>query len=124
MDGGQTRRPRYLPQVAVYWAPAVATDDGQPGVAAPVEIPCRWVEEGIQFVDTQGRTQVSKAIVTVGQLLNENGGVLMLGYIGIVAAMTTQQKANPFLNSLAWDIRKSNNSVSRFGRATVYQVIL
>lgn len=132
MDGGQILRPKYLPQVAIYWPPSTPTDTGQPGVGTPVEIACYWNDEGIAYVDKQGRDAQSKAIITVGQQLDEYGGILLLAYNGdshapdgtYLATLTDQQIANPFLNQGAWDIMKTQTSKSRFGSKTVYRVIL
>lgn len=100
-------KPRILNQVAVYWDSAGSDDMGRPAYAAPVEIKCRWEDTNDEFVDKEGRTQVSKAMVYVDRDLDLHG-VLRLGPLSEVTDQT-----HPFNNDNAWEIRAVNKLPNR-----------
>ena len=85
-------------QVAVYWAPGSYEAFGQPSMASPVEISCRWEDVNEQFLDGDGQEQLSNARVYVDRTV-ELGGMLWLGALG-------DAPSNPKLDPSAWEIRK------------------
>jgi len=90
-----------LIQTAVYWAPGGTVDGfGRPSYAAPIEISVRWIDATEQFLDSEGDTQLSRAIVMVGQDV-ELTGVLFLGLLTDLTSTT-----DPKANENAWEIRR------------------
>jgi len=74
-----------LKQTCVYWALASEEsggDDfdnyGQPQLASPIEISCRWSDKNEEFIGPNGTKLISQAKVFVFQDV-DIGGVLMLG---------------------------------------------
>lgn len=84
---------------AVYWAPDAADRYGKPGFAEPAEIRVRWEETQIEFVNKEGRTEISNAQVLVDQDL-ELGGILMKGRLTDITS-----PLQPFENGDAYEIR-------------------
>lgn len=67
-------------QDAVYWAPNGIDQFSQPQYLVPVGLKVRWVDGNVEYLDKQGRTMVSSAMVYTGEDVKE-GGVLWLGSI-------------------------------------------
>lgn len=89
-------------QKAVYWDLATITHDdyGDPETIAGVEIDVRWEEATVEFLDINGTTQLSNAIVYADRDLKV-GGVLMLGELTDVTDAT-----NPKENTGAFEIKR------------------
>jgi hypothetical protein len=107
-------KPRILQENAVYWAPAGSDDMGRPAYAAPVVIDCRWEDTNDEFVDKEGRVQVSKAMVYVDRGLELHGVLKYLGRKASnpgLAGLTDQTQ--PFNNPNAWEVRGVNNLPNR-----------
>ena len=87
-------------QAAVYWAPLGLDAYGRPGLALPVQLSCRWDDVMEEYLDKDGNTQISNAIVypEIAPLL---GGVL---WKGLLSQLT--DTVNPFNNLGAWVINK------------------
>lgn len=65
---------RLLKDTAVYWGGPVKDGYGKyASFDAAVEIPCRWSDATELFTDARGMEYVSKAVVLVGQDLDEEG---------------------------------------------------
>lgn len=71
-----------LRQTAVYWAPDLPTEFGDPTYGTPCEISCRWEDRCEEFRDTEREIRMSNAVVYVGQDVEE-GGMLLLGTLSM-----------------------------------------
>jgi hypothetical protein len=110
---------RAMKQTAVYWAPSSEADRfGQPVVQTPVQIACRWEEKSDEFVDAEGTTQTSKAVLIVDRDL-EVGGVLMQGTLEDVDHPT-----DPKANDGAEEIRAFNKTPNFKGKKFLRQAYL
>lgn len=110
---------RILRQKAVYWAPLGENETGQMTFDDPIEIPVRWEDITMEFLDKQGKTQVSRSQVFVDRVL-EVGGVLWKGTLDYIAA----DASNPFANEDAWAIRSFNEQPDMRARNFLRWVIL
>lgn len=93
---------RRLLHTAVYWEPLPPDSSGQRTFATGVELPCRWINDSVTFLDRQGNQAASKAYIYFKQVLFELGFV----YRGTLAGLTDIQKVNPIKVKGAWEIRK------------------
>lgn len=50
-------------QTATYWARATKNEFAEFSYQAPVQIACRWQDQGTQFRNEQGELQLSKATI-------------------------------------------------------------
>lgn len=98
---------KMLKGVCVYWplksneSGEVAYDNyGQPQHTSPIEIKCRWEDVAVEFIDTKGTTQISKAMVYVESDV-ELGGMLFRGELTDVT-----DQDNPRENNGAWEIKR------------------
>jgi len=73
---------KMLRQKAVYWAPGSVNAFGEIQLGIPTEVKCRWEDKHDEFIDSQGETVVSNAVVFVDSNLAV-GGYLWLGNIGV-----------------------------------------
>jgi hypothetical protein len=91
---------RVLKQKAVYWEPAGAGPDGQQTFKDPVQIRCRWEDTNETFLDKNGNTQVSRAVVMTDR------DVMLLGilWFGKIEDLTVYD--DPLQNDGAYEIRK------------------
>ena len=94
---------RMRKQTAVYWPFSSVDNFGQKVVGSPVLIGCRWEDKSIEFLDSDGETQMSNAIVYVDRD-TPIGGILMLG---VLADIT--DPVNIKENEGAWEIRRYDN---------------
>lgn len=87
---------------AVYWGNP--TPDGFGGFSwdAPVELSVRWEERTRQFLSSDGILSVSRAVIYLGQDV-ENDGVLWQGRL---TDLSTAEKADPRTVSGAQGIRR------------------
>lgn len=110
---------RMLRQKAVYWPMASGYDNyGNPINSNPVQISCRWVDREDQFLDKEGRLQISRAMVYVSQPV-VLGGVL---WLGLLANINISGKWTDNVN--AWEIRKINNDPKFRNQASLLWVYL
>ena len=80
-----------LTQDVVYWAPGAAGDDGQPVMADPIALKCRWEDRVDEIVEAGGTTvQVAHYLIT-SKLLKTQGWVLL----GVLGDLTAEQLADP-----------------------------
>lgn len=87
-----------MKQKAVYWAPSGPSGTGQQGWTAPVEISCRWTDTTQEYIDKNGNTKMSKAIVLVDRDLSLDGALRL----GTLADVT--DPVNPFKNTNTYRI--------------------
>ena len=107
---------RWMRQTATYWAP---TGPG-PGptvestYAAPVAITCRWILKQDKFVSTEGRDEVSSAVVWTEE------EVVLKGYLflGTSTSTTPANVASAFL------IRRIREVTSTDGSKTARKAML
>ena len=99
---------RMRKQTCVYWPLAseesagIDYDDyGQPIVADPVEIECRWEDVNEEFTAADGTRQLSKSKVYTDRDVDV-GGILMLGTIEENITDSTNIKENEG----AWEIKR------------------
>lgn len=85
-------------QKAVYWSMSELNEFGKPGWGTAIEIDCRWEEIHEQFINPNGETQVSRAVVFVDRDV-EIKGVLFNGELSAVTDTN-----NPKNNDGAWEI--------------------
>jgi hypothetical protein len=112
-----TLKPGILQENAAYWAPAGSDDTGRPAYTPAVMIDCRWEDTNDEFVDKEGRTQVSKAMVYVDRKLDLHGVLKYLGPKKESPSLSSlADQAKPFSNPDSWEIRAINNLPNR--RAT------
>lgn len=83
-----------LNQTATYWAPGAYDAFGQPSLAAPVELACRWQNKTDLIRTPAGREVVSSAVVYPASAV-ATGGWLYLG---------TSVEANPQVLAGAYEI--------------------
>ncbi len=97
-----------LRQTAVWW-PLQSSESagggdfdeyGQPLLSDPVEISVRWEDRIEEFIDGEGTTQLSNAVVFVDRDV-EVGGVLMLGEIADITDLENVKE-----NDGAWEIMR------------------
>jgi len=70
---------RAMRQAAVYWAPQSTFDEyGNPTFDAPIQIACRWEDNLMEIVNSDGTTQMSKAQIYTDRVV-QRAGVLMKG---------------------------------------------
>jgi len=68
----------------VYWPPQGSDDNGQPVWGNPVALKVRWEASAVEFINPDGRAEMSKALVYVSADV-EVGGVLWLAVTPTVA---------------------------------------
>ena len=91
---------RMLKQIAVYWSVASTDQFGGKVYNDPVEIKCRWEDISVEYLDSQGETKLSNAVVYMDRDILV-GGVLMLGTLGDIT-----DEENVKENSGAWEIKR------------------
>lgn len=91
---------RMLKQTGVYWPFDAVDDFGQPTYGAAVEISVRWEDSNQEFIDSEGETQISSALVYVSQDVVVKGR-LYLGVLADVGSSGLPSTVNP-----TWEIRK------------------
>lgn len=101
-------------QNAIYWPPGTVDDFGMPSVGALVELVLisgtgnfrvRWEGRAEEFLDPNGTTQISNAVVYVPAL--PGGGEVEVGgflWLGDRADLTDE--ADPKANPGAWEVRR------------------
>ena len=106
---------RMLKQKAAYWAPVPDQFDimGQPLLAAPVVVKCRWEDKSEEFISLTGTRDVSNAKVYSDTDTHVNGFLYLLN-AGIPVAKTVTDAqllatipdaTDPMLSG-GWKIRK------------------
>lgn len=95
---------RMLKMKAVYWASTGVTREGQPALAEPIELRCRWEEKTEEFIASDGTKALSRAFVFVSRDVSV-GGLLRLGPLSEVEAEGFP--ADP-RDGGAWEIRLFN----------------
>ena len=100
-------------QDAIYWPPRRADDFGREGHGPPVELTLlptvnyrvRWEDRIEEFMDAEGTTRTSRAVVYVPRLPDgsevEVGGFLWLG-----ARTDLTDEAEPMNNEGAYEVRR------------------
>ncbi len=68
---------RNMRQVATYWAPRPADGFGKQTFAAPVQIMCRWQGQAVLFTNTEGKEEISSAVVYPAQPVAVQGYLLL-----------------------------------------------
>lgn len=111
---------RKLRQDAVYWAPKKGTLSGQVEFEDPVALKVRWEEREEEFLDRAGNRQVSSAVVYVGCEVKRLGVLAPL----CLADLTDEERADPFGNDGAYEIRKVNRTVSTRNRVELRKAML
>lgn len=91
---------RMRKQTAVYWPVGSTNEYGQPVYGTPVEIEVRWEDKTEEFMDAEGETHMSKALVYVDREVDV-GGVLLLGSLS-----SSVDQDDPKANDGAWEIRR------------------
>jgi len=86
-------------QNAVYWALDSIDQFGKKTFSSPVQIKVRWDDVTEEFLDSEGVRQVSKAVVYVGEDIEE-GSVLMLGELSDITDAVNIKE-----NEGAWEVR-------------------
>ncbi len=90
----------HLKQKAVYWSFLENDTYGQPTWNAPVEIDVRWENITVEFMDSEGERQQSRARVYLDRNA-EVKDVLLLGNL-----TSSVDEDDPKANDGAWEIRK------------------
>lgn len=82
-------------QTAVWWGQMGQSPDGtgQPVLAAPVEISCRWEDSQKEYIKKDGTNTVSNAVVYVDRDM-EVGDLLRLGPISSLTDLTAEGAKN------------------------------
>jgi len=104
---------RMRKQNAVYWPPAVPDDFGRPGYGSLVELTLaddvnsrvRWEDKAEQFLDAQGTTQISNAVVFVPVLL-DGSEVVVGGFLWLGDRADLTDEADPRNNEGAFEVRR------------------
>lgn len=88
-------------QRAVLWSFSGTDKFGQPTFAAAVEIAVRWEDRQEVFVDPSAKEVVSRAVVYPEQAVT----VQSILYLGTLASLSSQQKADPLSFQQAFVVR-------------------
>ena len=104
---------RMRKQNAIYWPPSTPDDFGRPASGALVELVLdgtsnyrvRWEDTIATFVDPQGTTQVSNAVVYVPQLPDASE-VTVGGYLWLGDRADLTDDAVPLNNPGAYEVRR------------------
>ena len=88
-------------QTAVYWGNPQADGYGGNTFQTGVEIKVRWDDKTEKIINKYGEETVSKAVVMTPED-KDDGGFL---YLGTLASLTVEQRANPKLVSTAYPIQ-------------------
>ena len=99
-------------QNAIYWPPSTADDFGRPGSARLVELTLvggvnsrvRWEDKAKEFLDAQGTTVVSQAVVFVPPLPG-GGEVALGGWLWLGDRVDLVSEADPHVNEGAYEVR-------------------
>lgn len=93
---------RMLRQTAVHWPKTGTAADGTPEWGEPREVACRWEDKNEEFVSTNNRAAISKAVVYVDPLEEVNpGDVLALGRF-----LDLEDETDPYANEVqAWEVQ-------------------
>lgn len=105
-------------QDAVYW-PLSGNTGYAPSYGTPQEIKCRWDGSSEVFTDKHGKQIVASAEILCPVQLKEEG----LIYLGLLADLSSEQRADPKVIVDAYEIRKV--SITPLFRSTtkfVYQI--
>lgn len=107
-------------QDAVYWPPAGNTGY-EASYGTPQEVKCRWDGSSEVLTDKQGKQIVASAeILSPTEMLEE--GLL---YLGTLASLSTDQRADPKTITSAHEIRKiSITPLFRSSTKFVYQIYI
>ena len=97
-----------LNQTAVYWAVGAVDDYGNTAYAAGTEITVRWEDIGELFLDAQGESVMSNAIVYGTDTVALDGYL----YLGTLASLSAPEQADPTIVNGAYRIRQSKLSPS------------
>jgi len=84
-----------LKQTATYWGSPVASGSGGYTFASPVAVDVRWEKRQELFITAEGKEELSKAVVYIGQDVVLNGYL----YLG------TSTEANPKDQEGSFEIR-------------------
>ena len=107
-------------QSAVYWPPGPADAYGQPTHGDPIEIDVRWQDRTEEFLDKEGRVQLSRAIVYCSQ------GLVLGGYLflGTYSDLSSADENDPTVLNGAWPIRLTKRSASIDNRHELFKLVL
>ena len=106
---------RMRKQNAIYWPPAISDDFGQAGYGGLVELTLvsgvnsrvRWEDKAEEFLDAEGSTQISNAIVYC-PLLPGGGDVKVGGCLWLGDRSDLTDEEDPTNNAEAHKIQKFN----------------
>jgi hypothetical protein len=102
----------------VYWEHDGDDPSGQPTFKDPVECKCRWQQQNVEFVDKDGRTAVSKAVVYMDREV-KLGSRLWYGKLEDV-----DSESNPNLNEGAYEVRGQGRMPNLRATEYLYTAIL
>lgn len=77
---------RFLNQTAVYWASPVMDGEGRYTFDSPKEIPVRWVQKQVKFLNERGEEELSQAVVMLADDVVVNGYL----YLGTEASLSDE----------------------------------
>lgn len=100
-------------QNAIYWPPATADDFGRPGYGALVELVLdgannyrvRWEDRVEEFIDAQGTTKQSSAVVYV-PLLPDSSEVQVGGWLWLGDRDDLTDETDPRENAGAYEVQR------------------
>jgi len=104
---------RMRKQNAIYWPPGTADDFGRvaPGtlveltLAGGVNSRVRWEAQAKEFLDKDGTTQISRAVVYVPALPG-GGEVAVGGFLWLGDRGDLDSETDPGANEGAWEVRR------------------
>jgi len=105
---------RMRKQNAIYWPPATADDYGRVAVGTLVELTLtggvnsrvRWEDQAKEFIDSNGITRVSQAVVYVPALPGGGGEVAVGGFLWLGDRGDLESETDPGANEGAWEVRR------------------
>lgn len=105
-------------QDAVYWPPAGNTGY-EPSYGTPQQVKCRWDGSSEVLTDKYGKQIVASAEILSPTKMVEEG----LIYLGLLASLSSTQRADPKAIAGAYEIRKiSITPLFRSSTKFVYQI--
>lgn len=107
-------------QIAVYWPPAGQDGFGGRTYGAAAEIAVRWEDRCETFVDSSGKSAVSRAVVYPDRLLVNEG----LLFLGVLSSLASGEEDDPFSVVGIHEIRSTQTSPSLKADKTLHKVWL
>lgn len=102
-------------QAASYWKRSEVDEHGKWSFEEPVEIKCRWTDDQVQFLNSQGELETSQSVVYVDREMGV-GDWIRLGELS--------EESDPLQAAGAHEIKAFRKTPDLRNRDTVYKALL